>query len=85
MKWIFGKSNLRKGFLFRREKKLYFQTIKHKKHTPISQGKTKPQSEIFSSQLNKDSEMGANLHYFPMDTRKSDLTKNQQNNKLKTS
>lgn len=44
LKWIFGKSNLRKGFLFRREKKMYFQTTKHKKHTPISQGKTKPQS-----------------------------------------
>lgn len=61
---------------------MYFQTIKH---TPISQRKTKPQSKIFSNQLNKDSEMGANLHYFPMDTWKSVLMKNQQNNKLKTS
>lgn len=42
---------------------MYFQTIKH---TPISQRKTKPQSKIFSNQLNKDSEMGANLHYFPI-------------------
>ena len=74
---------LRKGFLFRKEKKNVFSNNKTQKTT--SQGKKKPQSEIFSNQLNKDSEVGANLHYFPMDTWKSDLTKNQQNNKLKTS